>query len=139
MTFNFWDCIAVLIARGLAQKKAQKIYSLCHCDRFLSDSACAQPSLKQRVPKLSLSHGSLPEACRPGGGKTLLGLGQRLRLADCFLQGTFFLQVSNIILIIGVVCPPLHFTLQKISFFGHTNAQKSATHGKFIFSLRTLL
>ena len=53
---KFWDCIAVLIARGLAQKKAQKIYSLYHCDGFSSDSACAQPSLKQRVPKLSLSH-----------------------------------------------------------------------------------
>ena len=29
MTFKFWDCIAVLIARGLAQKKAQKKYILC--------------------------------------------------------------------------------------------------------------
>ena len=56
MTFKFWDCIAVLIARGLAQKKGQKIYSLYHCDGFSSDSACAQLSLKQRVPKLSLSH-----------------------------------------------------------------------------------
>ena len=27
MTFKFWDCIAILIARGLAQKKDQKIYS----------------------------------------------------------------------------------------------------------------
>ena len=50
MIFKFCDCIAVLIARGLAQKKAQKIYSLYHCDGFSSDSACAQPSLKQRVP-----------------------------------------------------------------------------------------
>ena len=56
MTFKFSDCIAVLIARGLAQKKAQKIYSLYHCDRLSSDSACAQSSLKQQVPKLSLSH-----------------------------------------------------------------------------------
>ena len=56
MTFKFWDCIAVRIARGLAQTKAQKIYSLYHCDGFSSDSAYAQPSLKQRVPKLWLSH-----------------------------------------------------------------------------------
>ena len=56
VTFMFWDCIAVLIARGLAQQKAQKIYFLYHCDGFSSDSGCAQPSLKQRVPKLSLSH-----------------------------------------------------------------------------------
>ena len=56
MTFKFWDCIAVLIARGLAQNKAEKIYSLYNCDGFSSDSACAQLSLKQRVPKLSLSH-----------------------------------------------------------------------------------
>ena len=54
--FKFWDCTAVFIARGLAQKKAQKIYSFYHCDVFSSDSACAQPSLKQGVPKLSLSH-----------------------------------------------------------------------------------
>ena len=56
MIFKFWDCIAVLIARGLAQKKAQKIYFLYHCDGFSSDSTCAHPSLKQRVPKLLLSH-----------------------------------------------------------------------------------
>ena len=60
----------------------------------------------------------------PGGGKTLFGLGQPLRLADCFPQGTFFLQVSNIILIIGVVCTTLHFTLQKISFFGPNKRSK---------------
>ena len=60
----------------------------------------------------------------PGGGKTLFGLGQPLRLADCFPQGTFFLQVSNIILIIGVVCTTLHFTVQKISFFGPNKRSK---------------
>ena len=36
----------------------------------------------------------------------------------------FFLQVSNIILIIGVVCTTLHFTLQKISFFGPNKRSK---------------
>ena len=56
MTFKFWDCIAFLIARDLAQKKGQKIYSLYHCEGFSSDSACGPRSLKQRVPKLSLSH-----------------------------------------------------------------------------------
>ena len=55
MTFKFWDCIAVLIARGLAQKKARNVYSLYRWNGFSSNSACAQPSLKQRVPKLSLS------------------------------------------------------------------------------------
>ena len=55
MTFKFRDCIAFRIARGLAQKKAQKIYSLYHCEGFSSESGCAQRSVKQRVPKLSLS------------------------------------------------------------------------------------
>ena len=62
-----------------------------------------------------------------------------MRFAECFLQGTFFLKVSNIILIIGVICTTLHFTLQNIIFLAQTNAQESATHGKFIFSLHVLL
>ena len=139
MTFEIWDCIAVLIARGLAQKKAQKIYSLYHCDGFSSDSACAQSSLKQGVPKLSLTHWNLPEAGPLGGGKTFFGLGQPLRLADCFPQGTFFLQVSDIIVIIGVVCTTLNLLSKKEVVLAQTNAQKSAMHGKFIFSLHILL
>ena len=60
----------------------------------------------------------------PEAEKTLFGPSQPLRFADCFPKGTFFLQVSNIILIIGVVCTTLHFTLQKISFFGPNKRSK---------------
>ena len=53
-------------ARGLAQKKAQKLYFLYHSDAFASDSARSQTSLKPCVPKLSLIHSNLPEAGTPG-------------------------------------------------------------------------
>ena len=37
----------------------------------------------------------LPIAGTPGGGKTFLWLGQPLRLADCFPQGTFFTLIHS--------------------------------------------